>query len=163
AKQHPDDEGGHDRDGRDGEEPQGADDRETILAGRGIVVEAEQEDLLDWRADRAVGRLDQAEAQIAGLELDPIEVARELAAGRQQHEAARVRERLLIRIVVVAEAHAARELLDRRLIAREEVTGGLGAWTAIAREPLGLLLQRQRRGLRRVDADRDELEVAPGL
>ena len=51
--------------------------RRAVAPGARIVVEAEQQQLIDRRADRSVGGLDQAEPEIARRVLDAEEVARD--------------------------------------------------------------------------------------
>ena len=52
---------------------------EAVLPGLRVVVVAEQQRLIDERADLAFRRFDQRQPQVARRELDAVEVARDVA------------------------------------------------------------------------------------
>ena len=89
--------------------------RSAVAAGGRIVVVAEQQELIDRRADAVLRRFHEAELEVARGELDAEEVARDDAARGQHGEAGGVGELVALRVVAVAEADRRREPLDRRL------------------------------------------------
>ncbi len=123
-------------------------------------MEAEQQHLVGRRADPAVGRLDQAQPQVARRVGNVVEVARDAALRRQHHDAAGVRELVVGRVVAVAEADRPRELVNRPLFAGEEVPAGLGARSAVALQVGALLGRGQLRRLARVETNGQNVEVA---
>src|SRR5213592_2877302 len=118
--------------------PHRAHDERAVLAGGGVVVEAEEEELIDRRADLARRGLDQPQAEIARRRLDAVEVARD-GTPRRRHDGHRdVRELPPRRVGGVAEADRAREAVDRRLLARQEVPARGGVEPSVARQLGGL-------------------------
>jgi len=69
----------------------------------GIVVIAEQQQLVDRRADLSVRRFDHREPKIARGVVHAVEVARDFSIGRGNHHAAGMRELLGGRVIAVAE------------------------------------------------------------
>ena len=57
----------------------------AVLADHRVVLKAEQEHLVDDRAELALRGVQHAEPQILRRVVDSVEVARDLAVGRQQH------------------------------------------------------------------------------
>src|SRR5262245_15596568 len=140
-------------------------DREAVLAARRVVVEAAQEHLVDRRADRALGGLDQREAQVARRELDAEEDARDLAARRQDRDPGRVRPLVALGDVAVAEADGARQRADRGFLADEEAPGrgrGRAGVEAEGRERARALRRRELGRLARIDAHHEHVEVLAG-
>src|SRR5687768_5072192 len=88
AAVHDEPEGAEAEDGDGGAGAEGGDDGEAVLAAARVVLVAEEHDLLGERADLAVGGFDEAEVDVAGGELDAVEVARDLAVGSEEHDRA---------------------------------------------------------------------------
>src|SRR5579884_2023898 len=93
----------------------------SVLTGLRIVVIAEQENLIDRRADAVVRSLDQRKLQIFGLIVDAVQVAREMAIGREHHNAARVDKHLMRGIVAVMKSNRLHQRLNRILSAGKKV------------------------------------------
>src|SRR5579859_7375835 len=133
---------------------------ERVLLPLRVVVVAEEQQLLGRRDRAALGGLEQAEAHVAGGGLDAVEVAREVALGREQVDRRGVRVLLLARVVVVLEADRLGDLADVRLVAREKVPAlGATARARVLADHLRALLRRALRGVLRVDADGDDVEL----
>src|SRR5688500_340385 len=67
-------------------EPRESHDDEAVLPGRRVVREAVEERLIELRPDLPLPRLDEAEAHITRRVLDAVEVARDLAVGREDDD-----------------------------------------------------------------------------
>ena len=138
-------------------------DARAVLSGRRVVVVAEEQHVVDDRADALVGRLDQAEPEIARRELDPVEVLRDGALRRQHLDRRAVRELPDLLVVRVAEADGVGQRVDRCLRPGQEVPAAGRLRPAVALDVARLLLRRQARAFLRVEADRDDVELAAGL
>src|SRR5271156_6680546 len=68
--------------------------QQAIFPGGRIVVVAEEQHLIDGRADFSLRSFHQAKAKIARRELDAIKVARDFSLRRQEHNRARMGELL---------------------------------------------------------------------
>ena len=86
-----------------------AHDDEAVAARHRVVVIAVEQQRVDGRADLALRRLDERQAQVARAVLDAEEVAREPAVRRHHDDAGRMRELLGLLVPGVAEAGGARE------------------------------------------------------
>ena len=98
---------------------------EAVPAARRVVVKAIQEDIVDRAADLPIGGLDQRQPQIARPVLDAVEVVRQPALRRRDHDAAGVRELTDRRVVGVAKADRAGQRRDLAAVAGEEMPAGL--------------------------------------
>src|SRR5205085_8391434 len=81
----------------------------AILRGRRIVMEAEQQDAIDRRADLSCRSIDETQAHVAAGILDAVEIAGDAAVGGQDHHAAGMREEFGLRVVTEAEIRGARD------------------------------------------------------
>ena len=102
-------------------------DRQAVLAALRVVVETGQQQLVHGAADLAVGGVDERQPQIARAVLDAVEVVRQPAVGRRDHDPAGVRVLIHLGVVRVAEPDGARQLRDRVLAAGQEMPAALGA------------------------------------
>src|SRR5262249_37587114 len=103
AADHEDDEAAEGQNGGGAREAHRAHDREPVPPVLGVVVVAVEQHLIDRAAHLAGRRVDQREAQIARAVIDAEEIARDAAAGREHHDARRVRELLDLRVPDVPE------------------------------------------------------------
>ena len=101
----------------------------AVLAGRRIVVEAEQENLVHRRADLIARRLHQAQADIARRILHAVEILRYPALRGQDHDGAGVSVLVGLRVVLVMEPDGIGQRADVSLVAGEKVPaiGGVRA------------------------------------
>src|ERR1041384_2414705 len=120
---------------------------------------AEQQDLIDRRADSLLRRVDQAEAHIARGILNAVEVARNLSFRREDHDAARMCELPGRRIELVMKSHRGSDACDVLLITRKKVPSFPRAATAITREIRALLLLRECGGLARIDTQCHDVKL----
>src|SRR6267143_5486714 len=109
-------------------------DRRTVSGGAGVVLVAEQQHVVDRRADFSRGRFDEAKAHVPAGIFDTVEIARDAAIGREHHDAAGVREEIRLSAEVIAEIGGARSGVNRILRTREEVPAGLRSGTAKVRD-----------------------------
>ncbi len=134
-----------------------------MAVGLRIVVVAVGEDVGDRRTDAVARRLDQAQQNVLGRELDAEVILRQAAIGGHHLDRACVRE--LVQLSVrprnadVAEAGGVADCVDGRLLPGEVVpsVGRLGP--SIALQVEGLLPGGDLRRLAGVDADEDDVEV----
>src|SRR6266480_5173758 len=119
-------------------------EKRAVPAGGGVVVEAEEEKLIDRRADLVGRGLHQPQAEIARRRLDAVEVARDGARGREHDGGRDVRELPARRVGGVAEADRAREAVDRRLLAGQEVPACGGVEPSVVPQHRGLPAARDR-------------------
>ena len=128
-----------------------------------MVLVAEQRHRVDERADLALGRLDEHEAQVELGEDDVDEVARDAPPGRQDDDAARVR--VLTDVGARRGSSGSRPTRrargDRRLVAGQEVPALLGARAAPSAWTSPSLLLPPRAGASRAswNADGDDVVV----
>jgi hypothetical protein len=71
--------------------------------------------------ERPSGGLEEAEAHVPRVELDAVEVARDVPLGREEVDGGGVGVLLLPRVVAVLEADGVGDLADVRLVAGEKV------------------------------------------
>ncbi len=126
-----------------------------------VVVEAGQQQLVDGAADLVIRRLHQRQLQVARPVLDAVEVPRQPAVRRHDHDPAGVRV-LPDRLVVgVPEADRARQHRDLRLVPGQEVPSFSGAVAAVPPHVVRLLRAGELRRIARIEAHRDDVEVLP--
>src|SRR5579863_1595255 len=129
---------------------------DAVFPGAGVVLATEQQNLVDRRTDFPRRGIDQPEPQIERPERDPVEVARELALGCQNHDSAGVRELLGNRIVRVAKADGSGESLDLRLLSGQEVPA-LGPTRAPVHSGVHLVFRRgEHSAFGRIDTHRQD-------
>ena len=142
-----------------GGNPQQVHGDRAVLTGRRIVVETEQENFIDRRADLIVRRLHQSQADIARRILDAVEILRHPALRGEDHDGAGVGVLVGLRVVLVMEADGVGNRAHVGLLAGEKVPAIGGAGPAIAAQIVRLLRRRYFRRILGIEADRDHLEV----
>src|SRR3954451_2174070 len=90
-------------------QPERAHDVEVVLARGRVVLEAAEDDAVERGADPALRRLHPREAQVAPVEVDAVEVARDPGVGAQHHGNGGVLVLSGLLVVAVAEAYAVGE------------------------------------------------------
>ena len=93
----------------------------------------------------------------------PKKYLRDAALRRENRDAGRVGELLLLRVPHVAESDGLRERRDRGGVARQEMPASRPALPPVLRHDRALLLGRHLGGLARVEAHGEDLVVGPGL
>src|SRR6202521_1475612 len=137
--------------------------RRAVSRGCRVVVKTKQQNVIDGRADLSGGGIHKPEAHIAAGILDAIEVTRDAAVRRKNHDAARVSEQIRFRVEGEPEIGSFCGRLDRLVRAGKEMPAGSRLWTAEVREH-GFFLFRSHAGrLARIEADENNLVVAAGI
>ncbi|HBI43194.1 MAG TPA: hypothetical protein DDY78_10110 [Planctomycetales bacterium] len=137
-------------------------DRRAVFSLGGVVMKAEEQRLIDDRADFVVRRLHQTQLQVTSRIFDVQKVAIEFTDRGKHHDAAGVRELLVILVVGIAETDGVGQPVNGFFIARQEVPARLRVRPAIALHVRLLLGRRQFRAFARVKADGYNLEVLAG-
>src|SRR5712692_2854653 len=136
-------------------------DHQGVLAAGRVVVVAVQQDLVRRRADPAIGRFHQPQAQIARRIVDSVEIPRHPAHWRQQHDGAAVRILVGHGVVDVVEADGVGQGLASPFLTGEEVPALFSARAAVTFQ-IRLLLGRGHLGrLARIETDGDNLVLIP--
>ena len=91
-----------------------------VAAAVRVVVVAIEKDPIDGGDRPPVRGLEEAEADVLGRVLEPVQVAGDLAVGLQDQDDRRVRELLLALDVVVLEADGIGDAVDVGVVAEEE-------------------------------------------
>src|SRR5579859_7598797 len=102
----------------------------AVASGRRVVLVAEEQRAIDGRADFAGGGVHQPQTDVARRVLDTVEVTRDAAIRREQHNAGGVGEKIVFCIKREAEIGSAREGVNRFLRASQEMPAGGGLRTA---------------------------------
>src|SRR5437867_991849 len=134
-------------------------DREGVPPRRGIVVVAEQQELVDRRADPVARGFHETQSKIARRKIDSVEVSGDHPLRREEDEPACVSVLILPGIVEVAESGLLGQPPDRALLSRQEVPSLRASLAAVAFEDADLLGGRQRGRLGRVEAQDDDAEI----
>src|SRR5207249_11342806 len=135
--------------------PDQAEGEPAVASGLRVVAVAEQEETIRERADAAVRRFHQPEAQILRRVLDAEEVARDLAGRGQEDDTGGVGVLLLLFVPGVAETDRPGQAADRLRVARQEAPAVPGLRAAVQIERLDLPGPGLLRRVLRVEADRD--------
>ena len=133
--------------------------RLRTVARRRIVVIAEQEELIDRRADFVRRRFDQCQAKVARFVFESVNVARQATVSCSNHYYSGVGKLVLLRIVRVMKSHRVRERVDRRLMPGKKVPSARRIQTAVAFD-VGVLFGRGLLGhVARIDTHGDDIEI----
>src|SRR5207302_8839509 len=106
-------------------------DQQTVPSGRRVVVIAVEQNLIDGRANLLLRRFHKPQPQITRGITDAVEVARDFAGGREQHDSAGMRELAGGGVIGVAEAYGLRESFDLHLVSGEEVPSARAPGAAV--------------------------------
>src|SRR5919106_3368198 len=99
--QHHDDKTAESDHSRDSAEPNQIGDEKTVLTGGRIVVITKEQKLIDGRGNLVRRGFDQPQTQIPRRKFDAVKIARDFAAGREEDNAGRVTEAVLVPLIVV--------------------------------------------------------------
>ena len=119
---------------------------------------AVQKNLVSQVSNLVLRRFDQAHAQIFRRKIDSVEVARNAALGRQDHDGRGVRVLIAGGVVLILKADSLGEGVDRVGRACQEVPAGGGAGTPVALEVVRLFCGGDFGSFFRIEADGDDVE-----
>src|SRR3984893_13685502 len=89
-------------DGHETAETNNLQDSGAVARAFRIVFKAEQQQMIDGRADLARGSVDQAETHVARWIFHAVKISRDAPVGHEQHDTAGVRENIPVRVKRVA-------------------------------------------------------------
>src|ERR1700720_1613464 len=93
----------------------------TVAAGRRVILETVEQQMIDGIADFAGGSVHQAEPNLSRRIFHSIEIARDAPVRGKQHDSAGVREDPALLIEGVAKICGSRQRVDRLLPSRKKV------------------------------------------
>src|SRR6516164_1270178 len=149
----------HHQQSDDSAHPNDRQDGGAVARPRGVVLVAEEEEVIDRASDFAGGGVHQAEANVARRILDAKEVARDAALGGKQQDSTGVTEQAGLLVVAETETRRLGNGVDGLLGAGEEMPAGFGERAGKAGHGFVLFLERRVGSIRGIEADEDNLII----
>src|SRR5688500_7806493 len=128
---HENDEAGNPQDGCSSRDADGIHRHGAVTSGRRIVAVAQQQELIDGRADGFVRRFHQSQAQVSRRVLNAKEIPADATVRRRDDDGCPMSPLRAFCVPLEAEAQGVHECVDGSLIAGEEVPTGLRARASI--------------------------------
>src|SRR6516164_5720858 len=149
----------HHEESDDSTHPNDRQDGGAVARPRGVVLVAEEQEVIDRVSDFAGGSVHQAEANVARRILDAKEVARDAALGGKQQDSTGVAEQAGLLVVAETETRGLGNGVDGLLGAGEEMPAGFGHRAGKAGHGFVLFLERRVGSIRGIEADEDNLII----
>ncbi len=135
----------------------------SVFAGLGIVMIAEEQNLIHGRANAVMRRLDETKLEVFRLILDAVEIAAEAAFRRKQHNAAGVDKHFVDGIPTVMKADSLHDGSDGFRIAYQEMPALALRLARVAVRGMVALCRGLFGGIRWIETDRNDFEIAARL